>query len=74
MSGPWLLLTTLRSGYLTSCGASGEGLRLSIDDSYREDALSLEILTDGADQPTQADIVWQGRRIVSLRVKNFTLL
>ncbi len=74
VSGPWLLLTTLRSGYLTSCGGSGEGLRLSIDDSYREDALSMEILTDGTDQPTQADIVWQGRRIVSLRIKNFTLL
>ncbi len=74
VSGPWLLLTTLRSGYLTSCGPEGEGLRLSIDDSYREDPLSLEVLTDAADAPAQADIVWKGRRIVSVQVKNFRLL
>lgn len=71
VSGPWILMNTLRSGYLTSCGKEGDGLRLSIDDSYRDDALHLDIWLDANDCPIRGEILWQGRRIVSMEVKNF---
>jgi len=68
---PWVLMNTLRSGYLTSCAKEGEGLRLSIDDSYKDDALHLDIWLDGQDAPVRGEILWQGRRILSMEVKNF---
>lgn len=73
-AAPWLLIKTLRSGYLTSCGADGEYLRLAIDDSYEDDALHLDIWLGAEDLPVRADVLWQGRRILSLEVKNFTFL
>lgn len=74
VSAPWLLIHTLRSGYLTSCGADGDNLRLSIDDSYEEDALHLDIWLNSEDQPVRGEILWKERRIVSLEVKNFAYL
>ena len=57
VSAPWLLLMTLRGGYLTGAGEEGELLRLAVDDSYEEDALHLDIWLDGEDRPVQADIL-----------------
>ena len=73
VSAPWILVRTLRSGYLTSCGMEGELLRVSIDDSYNEDALHLDIWVNGEDQPTLAEIYWQGRRLLSVTVENFIM-
>jgi len=72
--GPWVLLETLRSGYLTSCTAEGELLRLAIDDSYERNALHLDVWIDQGDLPQSCDIYWQGRRLLSITVKNFTFL
>lgn len=73
VSAPWILLKTLRSGYLTSAGMEGEQLRLSIDDSYEDDALHLDIWLDGSDLPERAEIMYDGRTILSLTVKNFVI-
>lgn len=74
VSGPWVLLETLRSGYLTSCAMEGEQLRLAIDDSYQEKALHLDVWLDSADLPKRCEIYWQGRRLLSMDVSNFTFL
>lgn len=74
VSAPWILMKTLRSGYLTSCGQEGEILRIAIDDSYEDDALHLDIWLDEKDLPFQAEISWQGRRLLSVLVTNFTFL
>lgn len=71
---PWILLKTLRSGYITSAGMEEGFLRLSVDDSYDENALHLDIWLDADNTPVQADILYDGRRIVSLRVGNFAIL
>lgn len=73
ISGPWILLNTLRSGYLTSCGVENGTLRAAIDDSYADDALHLDIWMDEADLPERADVLWQGRRILSVEVENFVI-
>lgn len=74
VSGPWVLLETLRSGYLTSCSEEGDMLRVAIDDSYEENALHLEVWLDSEDIPQRCEIYWQGRRLLSMDVKNFTFL
>lgn len=73
VSAPWIFLNTLRGGYLTSAGQEGENLRLRIDDSYRENALHLDIWLDSTDTPIRADILYGGRRILSVDVANFAM-
>lgn len=74
VSAPWILISALRGGYLTSCGVDEEYLRLAIDDSYEEDALHLDVWLDSEDAPVRGEILWGGRRIVSMEVKNYGLL
>ena len=71
---PWVLLHTLKSGYITSCGEEEDGVRLSIDDSYREDALHLDIWLGEDGLPKAADINWNGRRVLSMVVRGFRIL
>lgn len=73
VSAPWIFLKTLRSGYLTSAGMEEDLLRLSIDDSYEDDALHVDIWLDEEEIPQRAEIVYDGRRILSLLVKNFVI-
>ena len=74
VSGPWILMKTLRSGYLTSCGMEAGYVRVAIDDSYADDALHLDIWLDEKDLPKRGEILWKGRRILSLDIENFVFL
>ena len=71
VSGPWILVSTLRGGYLSSCGMDGESLRLTIYDSYREDALLMDVWLNAENLPIRCDIFWQGRRVLSMDIKDF---
>ena len=73
VAAPWILLKTLRSGYLTSAGMEGDLLRLTIDDSYAEDALQVDVWFDSGDQPVRCGILHDGRQILSLTVENFQI-
>ena len=74
VAAPWVLMNTLRSGYLTSCGTEGGILRISLDDSYEDDALHVDVWLDQQDMPARAEILWQGRRILSIHVSNFHIV
>ena len=73
VSAPWVLMKTLRSGYLTSAGMDGDCLQMTIHDSYEEDALRLDIWLGKDDLPRTADVLHEGRRILSLDIKDFVL-
>lgn len=73
VSAPWIFLKTLRGGYLTAAGMEEELLRLTIDDSYEEDALKLDIWLNSEDMPVRADILYDGCRILALTLKNFQI-
>jgi hypothetical protein len=74
VSAPWIFYTTLRGGYLTAAGMEDNLLRLTIDDSYEEDALTVDIWLDEADNPIRAEILFDGRRILTLNIENFTIV
>ncbi len=74
VSAPWIFLKTLRGGYLTSAGEDDGLLRVTIDDSYEEDALMLDIWLDEGNDPVRAEIVYDGSRILSVVVSNFQIL
>ena len=42
-----------------------------MDDSYAEDALKLDVWVNGEDAPVHGDILYDGKRILSLDVGNF---
>jgi hypothetical protein len=74
VSAPWIFYRTLRSGYLTAAGMEEEFLRLTIDDSYEEDALTLDIWLNEQDLPIRAEILYDGRRILTLEIENFQIM
>ena len=74
VSGPWILLKSLLGGYLTACTMEDELLRLTVDDSYEEDALQLDVWLNGEDEPVQAEILYDGRRILTMTVENFRIV
>lgn len=74
ISAPWLMLHTLRSGYIQGCAKQEKGLFIQIDDSYEDKALTVEYYLDNAGLPARVEILWEGRRVVSLDVENFTIL
>ena len=74
VTAPWLFLKTLRSGYIVSC-SEGDGLTyLQIDDSYSDRALHLDIWLDESNLPVRAEILWEGRRILTLEIRDFKIL
>lgn len=74
VSSPWIFYQTLRSGYLTAAGMEEDLLRLTIDDSYEEDALTLDIWLNEQDIPIRAEILYDGRRILTLEIENFQIM
>ncbi len=74
VSAPWILLKTLQGGYLTSAGTDGELTLLTINDSYAEDALQLDIWLNGEDLPVRAEILYAGRRILTMEVSGFAFV
>lgn len=73
VSGPWVLMKTLLGGYLTAANEEEDLLHLTIHDSYEEDALQMEIWLNGNDMPVHAEILYNGRRIVTMVVENFSI-
>ena len=74
ISAPWLLIQTLKGGYISTCGMDGDDLRITIDDSYEKDALQLDIWVNDDNIPEHAEILWQGRRVLSIEVEAFTFV
>ena len=72
VSAPWIMIRSLRSGYFSSCGEVDTGMRITIYDSYEEDALQLDIWTDANMLPQRAEILYRGRRILTMEISNYT--
>ena len=50
-----------------------KGLLLTIDDSYADEPMQVDVWLE-ENIPTGAEILWQGRRILTIRVENFSFL
>lgn len=74
VSAPWVLVHTLHYGYITACAQADEGVMVSINDSYEDDALKLSVYLDRNGLPVGAEVFSDDNRILSLSVNNFTFL
>ena len=66
-------MKALRSGYMNGCTAENDGFWIYVNDSYQEDALRLNVFVKN-NLPVNGEIFWQGRRVMSVVVENFTYL
>lgn len=73
VTAPWLFIKSLCSGYLKDCCEINDGIQLSLDDSYNDHALHLQVLVRN-ELPVSAEIFWDGCRCLTLTVENFTYL
>lgn len=74
ISAPWLMMQTLKSGFINACGQDGQNLRIQIDDSYYGDSLHADIWVDENNSPIRAEFLWRGKRIVSIDVADFLIV
>lgn len=74
VSAPWVMTKTLTGGYIAAAGKNGDDIYAVMNDSYREQALELDIWFDSSMLPKHCEILWQGRRVLSLDVENFVIL
>lgn len=71
LSGPWVVLKAIRTGCILAAGREGELVHVTIDDSYEENAVTVDIwLEDG--RPQEAEIAWEGRRCLSMTFDDFS--
>ena len=74
ISVPWLFMEALTGGYISACGKDGAKVRIQIDDTFSEAQFHVDIWTKGDGTPERGEIVWQGRRIVSIEIKDFVIV
>ena len=71
LSGPWVVLKAIRSGCIIAAGQEGELTRVTIDDSYADNALTVDLwLEEG--QLTQAEVAWEGLRCQVMTFDDFS--
>jgi len=69
--GPWIMVKALRGGYMSSCCEEDDLFHLSIDDSYEAQSMGVEVWFDEDGCIAYAEIYWQGRMLLSLKIENF---
>ena len=74
VSAPWLFLKALKSGYISGCAKEENRLKIYLNDNYQGDTVDITVDLNENDLPCGAEIFWQGRRVVTMRVENFSIL
>ena len=74
ISAPWLISSIIRGGYIHSAVKTDNGLHFIYHDSFYEEPVQLEVFTDSSGNLKDAEILWQGRRILTLTVRNFSYM
>lgn len=74
IAAPWILCRALRSGFLSASSVENGETRLSIDERWAEEDLRLDVWLSADNIPIRADILHEGRRILTVDVRTFRIL
>lgn len=74
VSAPWIMFHSLCSGYFASACTEDEAIRLSINDRFEEKPLRLDIWMNPQMEPERSEILYDGKKILSVAVENFLFL
>ena len=69
---PFLMYQCLKGGYIHTAAEMEEGYYMVYHDSFAGEPLQLDLWTDKANNPISAEILWKGRRILTVDVRNFS--
>lgn len=70
---PWLVIDALRSAYISLCSKTEQGIVAYLEDSFHEADYKVELYLGSDNLPYAAEVLWQGRRILSMEVKDFVI-
>lgn len=71
---PWIFINSLRSGYIISVAETDEYHIITVNDSYEDDALELDVWVNKEGDPRKGEILYRGKRFLSVDVSNFRYL
>lgn len=71
--GPWFFYKALTGGYIKALGEEDGYTRLTIDDNFHSENISVEIWLLN-DTPVYSEILWQGRNVLSIKVSDFEIM
>ena len=74
VSAPWIFLKALRSGYIQGCSETDNGIKVMLNDSYEDDAFHLYVWLNAQNVPYAAEIYWEGVRVMTLKISEFSFL
>lgn len=74
VTAPWVLMKAIRGGYIAAGTKSETGYYLQLDDSFQQDLLTVDLWLDGNGIVSHGEFLWDGHRIVSVKVSNFKFL
>ena len=73
VSAPYVMMKALRGGYISSVSKANDAYLAIIDDTYDENALNVQMQFRN-DLPVYAEIFWQQRRILTLKIEDFQVI
>lgn len=74
ISMPWLFMKALCGGYISTAGNDGSGIHAQIDDSYSGQQFTMDIWAEGDMTPQRAELIWNGKRILSMDIAEFQIV
>ena len=74
VSAPWLFVRAIRSGCIKGSDSLPGGAYIMIEDSFRDNMFEVVVACDQAGVPNGGEIIWEGRRIITLEIEDFAFL
>ncbi|MBO5868877.1 MAG: hypothetical protein J6Q54_08220 [Oscillospiraceae bacterium] len=71
---PWLIMKSLTGGYISSFETARGMHQGVIEDSFGGVTYTVDVWTDNEALPVRGEILWQGRRILSVDIIAFEIL
>ena len=73
VTAPWVLMQAVRGGYISACGKDKDGYHIQLDESYEENPLTLDLWINHNMEISRGELLWDGRRILSIDVTDYKL-
>lgn len=71
ISAPWLLMQLLLGGYISYGGVDGDHYLIHIDDSFDGHNIGADIWLDSRNVPIHSDLIWDGKRFLTMKISDF---
>lgn len=74
VSMPWIVIEALRGGYIRSSAEEDPLIKVTFDDTFSGQTLQVAAWIQGDLKLDHCEIIWEGRRILSMTVESFVWL